>query len=431
MITARTKRQLLVFVLITLIGVAFVGARYAKLNRLFYDTSYPVTAKFVDSGGVFAGAEVTYRGVRVGQVKALDLTRNGVDVVMDIDRSQKQIPAKTLAVVGNKSAVGEQYVELQPQTDSGPYLHAGSTIAHADTRIPISTTTLLTNIDQLVNSVPQDDLRTVIGQLGTTFEGTGRDLQQIIDTSNAFIRAADQNFQTTSALIDDSNVVLQTQVDKTSDIKSFAKNLALFSGTLAGSDADLRKVIDNGAATTEQLRTFLEENQVDLGQLINNLVTTGQIVVKKLPGIEQILVIYPYIVEGAYSVLAKADNGAYNADFGLVLTQTPPVCHSGYETTQRSPVTTEGLSDQPMDESVSCKEPASQSDARGAQNAPDNRAATAYRAPTVATYDRGTGKVTWTDQSTAPDQVTYTGGAQRTFGKDSWKWLLLQPVADQ
>ena len=52
-------------------------------------------------------------------------------------------------------------------------------------------------------------------------------------------------------------------------------------------------MIDQGSATATQLRTFLEDNQVDLGELINNLVTTGDVIVKHLPGIAQILVIYP------------------------------------------------------------------------------------------------------------------------------------------
>jgi hypothetical protein len=104
MITTRTKRQLMVFVLITLIGVSYVGARYARLDRLFLDTSYSVDAHFVDSGGIFTGAEVTYRGVRVGQVSAMHLTRDGVDVVMAIDKGNDTIPRETRALVGNKSA---------------------------------------------------------------------------------------------------------------------------------------------------------------------------------------------------------------------------------------------------------------------------------------------------------------------------------------
>ena len=81
MITRRTKLQLLVFAIITLVGVSFVGARYARLDRLVIDQSYAVVAHFADSGGAFAGAEVSYRGVRVGEVKELVLTDDGVDLV--------------------------------------------------------------------------------------------------------------------------------------------------------------------------------------------------------------------------------------------------------------------------------------------------------------------------------------------------------------
>ena len=118
MITSRTNIQLMVFALITVIGVSFVGARYARLDRLVVDDSYTVVAHFADSGGIFAGGEVTYRGVRVGQVARMELTDQGVDLHLDIEENYDSIPAETLAVVGNRSAVGEQYVELQPQVDS-------------------------------------------------------------------------------------------------------------------------------------------------------------------------------------------------------------------------------------------------------------------------------------------------------------------------
>jgi phospholipid/cholesterol/gamma-HCH transport system substrate-binding protein len=73
-ITSRTKKQLLAFVFITLVGVSYVGARYARLDRLVYDSAFSVNAEFADSGGIFTGAEVTYRGVKVGQVSDMKLT---------------------------------------------------------------------------------------------------------------------------------------------------------------------------------------------------------------------------------------------------------------------------------------------------------------------------------------------------------------------
>ena len=125
MITKRTKIQLLVFVVITLLGVSFVGAQVRPARPARHGRDYTVTAHFPDSGGIFSGAEVTYRGVTIGRVGTMKLTSEGVDVDLEIEKDQDTIPADTKALVGNRSAVGEQYVELQPQADGEPYLEDG------------------------------------------------------------------------------------------------------------------------------------------------------------------------------------------------------------------------------------------------------------------------------------------------------------------
>ena len=428
MISRRTKVQLMIFALITMVGVAYVGARYARLDRLFFDDSYRVAAHFAESGGIFEGAQVSYRGVAVGRVGELELTEGGVDVMLDIDDDSKQIPAETRAVVANRSAVGEQYVDLQPQTSTGPFLADGADIPQSMTETPIATTKLLVDLDRTVNSVNKQSLKTVVGELGKAFQGTGEDLGQIIDTSNSFIRTANDNFELTTDLLEDGNVVLTTQLDKASAIRSFASDLSQFSDTLVSSDRDLRRVIESGSATADQLRTFLEDNRVDLGELINNLVTTGEITAKNIDGTEMILVAYPYVVAGGYTVVGKdPQSGLYDAHFGLTLTEEPKVCTGGYEgTDKRSP---QDGSNRPMNEAARCTEPQSQSNARGGQHAP-GRAGTAYRAPVVGTYDRESGNVSYTDRSPS-DGVTYTGGAASMFGEESWKWLLLQPLSGE
>lgn len=429
MITKQTKVQLMVFLLITMVGVAYVGAKYARLDRLIFDDSYRVVAHLEESGGIFTGAVVSYRGVTVGRVGALEVTDKGVDAVLEIDDDSRPIPLESEALVANRSAVGEQYVDLLPQSDDGPYMGEGSEIEASDTRTPIPTTKLLVDLDRLVNSVDRRSLRTVVSELGTAFNGTGDDLGQVIDTSNSFIETANANFDVTTALIEDSNTVLQTQADKASHIQSFSRDLALLSDTLVDSDADLRRVIDSGSATANQLRRFLERNEVNLGQLINNLVTTGEVTVKHLDGIEQVLVVYPYVVEGGYTVVSKDPaSGLYDAHFGLILQQEPHACTEGYDPGQvRNPG---DRGDKPMDMDAHCAEPQSQSNARGAQHAPRPRAGALNRASVVATYDRETGTVEYTD--TKPDDaVSYTGGAASVFGEESWKWLLLQPLAKE
>ena len=398
---------------------------------MFVDSSYTVVAHFADSGGIFAGGEVSYRGVRVGQVDKLVLTDGGVDVHLEIDDEYDDVPADTLAVVGNRSAVGEQYVELQPQSDEKPFLKDESEIAMDDTRTPIPTQKLLGDISTTVESVDQDALRTTVSEMGAAFGGTGEDLQRIIDSGTSFIDAANANFDTTTALIRDSNTVLRGQIASAGAIRTFAKQLKLFTGTLAGSDQDLRAVIDNGSATANELRQFLDDNEVDLAELINELVTTGEVVVRHLPGIEQVLALYPYVVEGGFTVVSRSpDTGLYDAHFGMVLTSNPEVCHGGYESTDRRPPQ-EG-ENRPMNMNAHCAEPASKSNARGAQNAPQSgvqRAPAAYRAapfaPIVATYDGQ--QLRWGPG--VPRDLSSPGSlAPRTLGGDSWKWLFLQPL---
>jgi phospholipid/cholesterol/gamma-HCH transport system substrate-binding protein len=225
--------------------------------------------------------------------------------------------------------------------------------------------------------------------------------------------------------------VLRGQIASASAIRTFAKQLELFTGTLAGSDQDLRSVIDNGSATANELRRFLDDNKVDLAELINELVTTGEVVVRHLPGIEQLLVVYPYVVEGGFTVVARSpDTGLYDAHFGMILTSNPAVCHTGYESTDRRPP--QDGENRPMNMGAHCAEPASKSNARGSQNAP-RRAPAAYRAgavlpdlaPVVASYD-GTG-LHWGGR--VPRDLSSPGSlAPRTLGGDSWKWLFLQPL---
>lgn len=425
MITRRTKVQLLVFALITLIGVSFVGARYARLDRVLVDQSYTVVAHFAESGGAFAGAEVSYRGVRVGQVDKLVLTDDGVDLLLDIDKEFDDIPADAHALVGNRSAVGEQYVELQPQSDKGPYLEDDSEIAQDRTATPIATDTLLTHLDETVRSVDQDDLRTVTSEFGLAFDGAGKDLQTILDSSNEFITAADQNFDVTIDLIRDSNTVLNGQIDSERAFRRFARDMSAFTTTVADHDKDLRTLIEDGSLGANELRTFLEDNEVELGELINNLVTTGEVVVKHLDGIEQLLVLYPYVVEGGFTVVSKSPGtGLYDAHFGMVLTDSPPVCLEGYGgTDRRSPL--DG-SNRPMNEDARCTAPASKTNARGAQNIQAPRAATGWGDADFA-YDPESGTLT-SDPMAIDRLLGQRSVAPRTLGEDSWKWLYLEPL---
>lgn len=136
MVSRAQRIQLTALIILAVVGISFVGARYARLDALLGFATFTVTAEFSDSGGIFRNAEVTYRGIPVGRVGELSLTDAGIDVDLLIDRDAPAVPADTRAVVANRSAIGEQYVDLQPRSNTEPYLANGSRIGLADTGIP-------------------------------------------------------------------------------------------------------------------------------------------------------------------------------------------------------------------------------------------------------------------------------------------------------
>ena len=342
-----------------------------------------------------------------------------------------QIPADTIAVVADRSAVGEQYVDLQPKSDSGPYLTGGSTIQRADTRTPLPTTTLMVNLDRLINSVNKNDLTVTIDELGAAFNGTGPDLQHLIDSGNTLIKTANDNFPQTRDLIQQLDTVLTTQVKEGSSITGFSRDLAALTGQVRASDPDLRKVLDNGVTAASELQNLLQTTQPTLGVLLGNLITTGQIVEARLPGVEQLLVTYPVVVSEGFTTVP----GDGTAHFGLVLNlNDPQSCR--YDTTQRVPQDTTYRA---ANTNVHCAaSPSTGTDVRGAQNAPApggpagaTNDATTYGANGLSSYMTGTDPTT--GAALGPDgkpvQIAANGGEATLLGKDSWQWMLLGPMA--
>ncbi|QWF77539.1 MCE family protein [Amycolatopsis sp. CA-230715] len=365
MITRKHKSLLFAFLLIAVVSVVYVGGNYAGLGRLFGSRGYVVTAQLADSGGIFTNAEVAYRGVTVGRVGQLHLTDSGVSVDLDLDPGGPDIPADTTAVVANRSAVGEQFVDLQPQHTEGPYLADGSVIKVDKTRLPLAPDTVLSNLDKLVSSVDPRSVRTVVDEAHTAFNGTGPDLQALLDTAGSFTATAKQNLPQTKDLLAKGKVVLDTQRRQGDNITSLATGLAGISDQLKKSDPDVRKVIDQAPPVARQVSDVLATSGTSLGVVIANLLTTAQVTTARTDSLEELLVAYPVISSFTRSVTSNGEG-----HLGLVLNFFDPhSCTKGYEGTKQRAAN--DTSEAPANKLAYCAEPpGSPTGVRGAQNAP-------------------------------------------------------------
>lgn len=420
MITRIARIQVLVFIVVSLIGIAYVGIRYVGIGDRLLNSDYTVYADLTTAGGIYQNAPVTDRGVPIGRVEAVRLHGNLVRVDLRLTRSVA-VPRALSAVVAERSAVGEQYLDLRPTTDTGPYLHNGDVIPASATGTPLPIETLLTNLDSLVRSVNTNDLSTLIDELGTAFETNEAALQHILESSSALLQAANQYLPQTETLIQDSSTVLSTQIASSAAIHRWAAALAQLTTTVRRSDPDLRRLLTAGPPAASQITGLLRDLNPDIGTLLGNLITVNGIAAQRLPGIEQILVVYPIAVAGGFTV-APGDGTAH---FGLVVSASNPPCqytHTGQsgctpsERANGSGVRSSAAAPGPTGSNPK-PAPTRSSTAPGAATEPGQPPLT------VAGFDPATGLVTGPDG--LPLQFGGTGGQYRLAGEQSWKELLL------
>jgi phospholipid/cholesterol/gamma-HCH transport system substrate-binding protein len=410
------KIQLLVFAVITVLTMAYTLVNIIGIGQGVLDLRYRVYVDLADSGGIFSGAEVTYRGVTVGRVGPLRLTKNGVRVELRIDRGRK-VPADNVqAYVLNRSGVGEQYVDLRP-AGNGPSLKDGSVIPVSQTHLPVQTYELLRNVDALVRTVNPQDLGTVIDELDKGLTGTGPDLQSLLDSNKKILEALNASYPETIQLLNNGRTVLDTQVDEGPTFRQFSHDLASLTGELKHDDGNLRSVLNTTPGTLDQAGDLFDRIEPTLPTLLANGSVIGQVLTSRSTQLRQMLVMYPLIVGAAFTV-APGDGTVH---FGLELNlNAPPVCTKGYENTRvRYPQDTRPASVNPK---ASCKLPKNSPQAvRGSRNAPP--AAPYPKLPAGATagagfpYERtytppSSSSPDAADQASAPQSPGASNGAQ-------------------
>jgi phospholipid/cholesterol/gamma-HCH transport system substrate-binding protein len=354
MITRATVVKVILFVVISAALIIYIGTRFLGVLNIIPPQNYTVMLPLPDADGLFERSEVDYRGVNVGEAGSPQLTKDGVVVPLKIDGGAPPIPKDLRVVLSDRSAAGEKYVLLLPNTNSGPYLRDGDVIPPNRIQLPATVQSVLLNLDQLVASVPLNDLRTTVHELGVGFNRLGPKLQLLLDSTNALTKTAQATLPETVTLIRDARTVLQTQNDLADPIKSFSSDLRKVTAQLKRSDPDIRRLTRTGPEAGRQVSALLRESRPGLDDTIRGLGTTTQILDNHRRGIQSVFQLYAGLVAGIPTILP----GDGSAHLGVVLNlNDPPPCTKGYEQTIQFKGTVTRTPPRPINYRAFCDEP--------------------------------------------------------------------------
>ncbi|ALG85543.1 MCE family protein [Gordonia phthalatica] len=323
------KIQLVVVVVLGLLSAMYAGVRYARMDQALGVSGYRVVVHMRDTGGIFTGAQVTYRGVAAGRVSDMRLVPGGVDVELTMEDGRAAIPDSAVAVIANRSAIGEQFVDLRPKSGDGPFLRDGSEISAVE--LPPAIQDVVAATIDLTRTVPVDSLRTVVGELGRAFNGKGDDLAGLVDSLDELSDKGLRSLDDTIGLITDAHVVLDTQAEQSDAILDWSRSLDAVAAQLAASDPSIRRILTDGPRAASALSAFLNDNGADATTLIGQL---GKTVHVAEPAAYATGMTFALL-----SMLSASSHTNTSSDgtirFGVVLeTGNPPSCTRGYESTQ-------------------------------------------------------------------------------------------------
>src|SRR5690606_26773711 len=101
--------------------------------------------------------------------------------------------------------------------------------------------------------------RTVVDEAFDAFNGTGPELQQLIDSTRLFVQEAAANSAETRQLIDQVGPLLDTQVVTSDAIRSWTRDMVTFTDRLRESDPQLRDLLAKGPTAATEAETLLQD----------------------------------------------------------------------------------------------------------------------------------------------------------------------------
>jgi len=397
-----------------------VTANYLGVVDKVLGRGFTVHATLPDSGGLYEGSSVTYRGVKIGKVSKMTPTDDGLRLDLALDEGTK-LPVESSIHVHNLSAVGEQYLDFAPVADKAPYAEEGTTYAGSASSLPVGEDDLLVQLDEFVSSVDKESTSVVLKELGDMFSDADAPLSKLIENGVHFVDVAVEHTPETIALLRHGHTVLKSQQGQGENIRAFSRDLALLTKTLKDSDRDLRTVLADAPPAIREVNKLLTDLEPTLPVLLGNMVTANGVMVAHISGIEQLLVEFPRAVAAGFTGTPGDGWGHTN----IQLAQTPTPCTGpGYKPAKewRSP---HDLTDAPIFP-AECRRPDALQ--RGSDRSPTRYAWS--QGVNRGTYDPATGiSDSLVDRYGNPVRLHQPRNLS-LLGDDSWKWMLVGPVSE-
>ena len=247
------------------------------------DTYY---ANFAEAGGLKTGAEVRVAGVSVGNVKAIKLQGDKVNIKFMLDKGTKFGP-ETTGELKVKTLLGSMYLALFPK-GSGQ-LAKGATIPISQTTPPYDVIEAFSELSRVSSKIDVPQLSTALDALSELSDDTPEEFRGAIKGVSNLSRnlaARDQQINTLLGSLKKVSGVLNSRNTQLEAL--FKDSDVLFSAVSARRDSIHNLLVATTSLSTE-LRGLVKDTRADLKPALSQLKTVTSMLRKNEASLDEAL----------------------------------------------------------------------------------------------------------------------------------------------
>ncbi|MCW2681323.1 MAG: mceA [Frankiales bacterium] len=275
-----------------LVGLLFLGvlAGIVTLAILLYQKAFtPVVMVTLQASSIgnqlSTGGDVKARGLLVGDIRDVATDGDGATITMALKpEAAAQIPSDTKARLLPKTLFGEKFVALEFEDDStADPLSEGDVISRDDSAVARETEQTLNDLLPLLRALKPAQVSTTLNAVSGALRGRGDQIGrnlELVDTYlkgiNPDIPALGENFRGVADFADNLERT-------TPDIVEVLDNLSAISGNLVDQEQELNTFLTSTTGFSEELGSFLEENDERLITLARDSLPALQVYARYSP----------------------------------------------------------------------------------------------------------------------------------------------------
>ncbi|MBF6352747.1 MULTISPECIES: MCE family protein [Nocardia] len=294
--------------LIAAAAVALLVAGSSVLSQMRL-TDKTVVAEFAQAAGMRAGATVDVSGIEVGEVRAVRLAGDRVEVEMKISRDIR-VATDARAAIKMSTILGRLHIELIPGVgDESP----DNRIALADTTVPYNLAKVIQDPTykssfERIERIDPAKLRQALDVFSRQMGDSPELAVTALDSIGSLAEVINARRDEVDVLLKSMDQVSQLVADNQNSVLMLLTRGEAIGNAVALRQDMLRRLLDNVAALSSLLRDMGLENNGQLGPLIQNLDTMTQGLEKNKDNLDRLYEIMPVTLRQFNNVLG---NGPY------------------------------------------------------------------------------------------------------------------------